>query len=76
LLDATGQESRSRGNIIPHGGGKKVRSEALWWWQAAQRDLMMALSLQKAEPFEGVAFHAQQAAEKGLKAATIATGHL
>jgi HEPN domain-containing protein len=37
---------------------------------------MMALSLQKAKLFEGVAFHAQQAAEKGLKAATIATGHL
>ena len=39
-----------------------------WWLSASERDEAMARHLLDAGFYEGVAFHAQQAAEKALKA--------
>ena len=45
-----------------------MREEVQWWQEAGRRDLAMAERLLKARFYEGTAFHAQQAAEKFLKA--------
>lgn len=45
-----------------------MRAEVRWWQEAGRRDLAMAERLLKAKFYEGTAFHAQQAAEKFLKA--------
>lgn len=45
-----------------------MREEVRWWQEAGRRDLQMAKRLLKAKFYEGTAFHAQQAAEKLLKA--------
>ena len=50
------------------------RPEVSWWWRAAQRDQEMAGTLLTAGYLEGAAFHAQQAAEKALKALLTARG--
>lgn len=49
-----------------------MRAEVQWWRRAAERDLAMGENLTANGFFEGAAFHAQQAAEKSLKAALIA----
>jgi HEPN domain-containing protein len=51
-----------------------VRDEARWWWDTAQGDLSAARLLLDAGQFNLCAFHAQQAAEKALKAALAARG--
>ena len=51
------------------------RPEVSWWWRAAQRDQEMARTLLAAGYLEGAAFHAQQAAEKALKALLAAHGN-
>ena len=51
------------------------RPEVSWWWRAAQRDQEMARTLLAAGYLEGAAFHAQQAAEKALKALLVAHGN-
>ena len=50
------------------------RPEVCWWWRAAQRDQEMAGMLLSAGYLEGTAFHAQQAAQKALKALLTARG--
>ena len=49
-----------------------MRPEAHWWKRAAARDLAMAEHLAQTGYFEGTAFHAQQAAQKAVKAAMLA----
>ena len=51
-----------------------VRPESEWWYEAARRDLAMAESLFREGFFEGVAFHAQQSAEKSLKGLLLERG--
>ncbi|MCS7274114.1 MAG: HEPN domain-containing protein [Candidatus Bipolaricaulota bacterium] len=48
-----------------------MREEVRWWQEAGQRDLAMAERLLKSKFYEGTAFHAQQAAEKFLKALLV-----
>ena len=52
------------------------RPEVAWWWRAAQRDQEMARTLLAAGYLEGTAFHAQQAAQKALKALLAARGNV
>ncbi len=51
-----------------------VRPESEWWYETAKRDLAMAEALLEKGFFEGVAFHAQQAAEKSLKGLLLERG--
>lgn len=52
-----------------------MRPEVQRWLQASERDEQMARQLLASGFYEGCAFHAQQAAEKALKAALMAHGH-
>lgn len=49
-----------------------VRVEVRQWLQQAEEDLTTARAMMPAERYYAVAFYAQQAAEKGLKALHIA----
>jgi HEPN domain-containing protein len=51
-----------------------MREEVKWWLQASDRDKQMAEKLLSEGLFEGCAFHAQQAAEKSLKALVVGYG--
>ncbi len=51
-----------------------LREEIGWWLEAGERDLLMARTLLSGDLFEGVAFHAQQAGEKFLKAGLLKHG--
>src|SRR5262245_5636728 len=51
-----------------------VRPESEWWYEAAKRDLAMGETLLQNGFFEGVAFHAQQAAGKALKGLLLERG--
>ena len=51
-----------------------VRDEARWWLNTAEGDLSAARILFEAGRFNLCAFHAQQAAEKALKAVLAARG--
>lgn len=72
--------------LRPDGGGERpcqpvaappisgVRDEAVWWLATARGDLEGARVLHNAGQFNLCAFHAQQAAEKALKAVLAARG--
>lgn len=51
-----------------------MREEAQWWYNTAEGDLDGARVLFRAGRFNLCAFHAQQAAEKALKAVLAARG--
>lgn len=51
-----------------------MREEVKWWLQAGNRDKEMTKKLLEQELFEGCAFHAQQSAEKVLKALLVNYG--
>jgi HEPN domain-containing protein len=51
-----------------------IRPESEWWSETAKRDLAMAEVLLQKGFFEGVAFHAQQAAEKSLEGLLLERG--
>lgn len=51
-----------------------MREEINWWLQASKRDKEMAEKLMREGLYEGCAFHAQQSAEKALKALLVEQG--
>ncbi|MCL5290956.1 MAG: HEPN domain-containing protein [Actinobacteria bacterium] len=51
-----------------------MREEATWWLRASDRDKQAAEKLLNWDLFESSAFHAQQSAEKALKALLIRYG--
>lgn len=51
-----------------------ARQESNWWMRTAESDLRGARALASEGVFHLAAFHAQQAAEKGLKAVLSARG--
>jgi HEPN domain-containing protein len=52
-----------------------MRPETKWWLESGGRDLEMAQKLLDGGFYEGCAFHAQQAAEKQLKALLLEKGY-
>jgi len=48
-----------------------MQPDAEWWVRAGERDLAMAVDLERLQYHEGAAFHCQQAAEKLLKALLV-----
>jgi HEPN domain-containing protein len=48
-----------------------MQPDAEWWVRAGERDLAMAVDLDRLQYHEGAAFHCQQAAEKLLKALLV-----
>ncbi len=52
-----------------------MREEVAWWMAASDQDLQGARRLLEADLWNLASFHAQQAAEKALKAALLARGH-
>lgn len=53
-----------------------MQPDAEWWVRAGERDLAMAVDLERLQYHEGAAFHCQQAAEKLLKGLIMHRGAL